>query len=293
MSLKSNTSSALEPRDIARLLDIFNKHGWKVDKDLDETENHRVVFERFCDLLYSLDNEEKDLILQLTEDFLHCRLWDYPSLLKKSLLQIPSNLISESNEIFLTRLISAEDKIKTKSSSVMTYICLREVMPKLRDFSTKNIRSYDEPDGIHSKHDKRKNSLIILLDDFIGSGDTALKALDYYNNHVYKESDTVIIVSLVAQLAGIVKIENAGYKVFYAELRDKAISDSTSIPNKFKALKILRRIEKRMNVSRDYRLGYNNSQSLVSMIRTPNNTLPIYWWKKNPNGEEWDGIFRR
>ena len=27
-------------------------------------------------------------------------------------------------------------------------------------------------------------------------------------------------------------------------------------------------------------LGYNDSEGLVSMIRTPNNTFPFYWYEK-------------
>jgi hypothetical protein len=161
------------------------------------------------------------------------------------------------------------------------------------------LRHYDEPDLIEQNHKGRANSLIILLDDFIGSGDTALEAITYFNDNIRNNSDTLILISLVAQLQGVLKIEEQGYKIFYAHLRARAITDSDTISNKFEALKIIRKIEKRMGITKqtdptkDYRLGYRHTQALVSMIRSPNNTLPIYWWSTKPNGERWNGIFKR
>ena len=38
-------------------------------------------------------------------------------------------------------------------------------------------------------------------------------------------------------------------------------------------------IETSIGVTEDYRLGYASSEALVSMIRTPNNTFPIYWFR--------------
>jgi hypothetical protein len=296
MSLINRNQKNLLANDVKYLMDIFSKLNWKLDIDNEQTSSHREVFDKFCDFLELLNKEEKELVLELTEDFVHYTYYDYPSLLNKVLSDFPNDIIEESNALFITRLLSPKDKGKTKSSSAMTYMCRYLVLPKIskfNKFSTGRIFSYDEPDLISEKSSGRKNALVLLLDDFIGSGDTALEAIEYYNNQIRNSSDRIILVSLVAQIEGILRIEQLGYDVFYAELRERAISDSAKITNKLKALEVMRGIEERMEVKKDYSLGYKNSQALVSMIRTPNNTLPIYWWKKKPNGDEWDGIFTR
>lgn len=299
MTLISKTQGSLLPHDVIRLVDIFNKLNWKLDTNDEQISNHRNIFDKFCNFLDFLNREERDLVLLLTEDFLHINFWNYPTLLKKALLEIPNDLIDSCENVYLTALISPKDIGKTKSSTSMLYGCLHEVIPNIETFNKKKPKSYDNPNLIDEKHKNRQNSLILLLDDFIGSGDTAIESINYFKENSYNESDTIIVVSLVAQIQGVLRIEEAGHKVFYANLRDRAISDSVRIKNKFRALKVIRNIEKRMgieknaDVQKDYRLGYKRTQSLVSMIRTPNNTLPIYWWSKKPNGEKCDGIFRR
>ncbi len=39
-------------------------------------------------------------------------------------------------------------------------------------------------------------------------------------------------------------------------------------------------IEDKMSVKRNYRLGYGQSEALVTMCRTPNNTFPVFWEEK-------------
>ena len=45
-------------------------------------------------------------------------------------------------------------------------------------------------------------------------------------------------------------------------------------------LKLMEEIEDKMSVKRNYRLGYGQSEALVTMCRTPNNTFPVFWEEK-------------
>jgi hypothetical protein len=40
-------------------------------------------------------------------------------------------------------------------------------------------------------------------------------------------------------------------------------------------------IEKKINIRGEFSLGYKQSESLISMIRTPNNTFPVFWEKND------------
>ena len=45
----------------------------------------------------------------------------------------------------------------------------------------------------------------------------------------------------------------------------------------------MKNIEEAIQVSDDYKFGYKGSEALVKMIRTPNNTFPIYWLRNKKN----------
>jgi hypothetical protein len=73
----------------------------------------------------------------------------------------------------------------------------------------------------------------------------------------------------------------------------KGISESTAIENKVAALKIVDRIEKRLRITEKFFRGYGQSEALVKMIRTPNNTFPLYWCDKTKKGDKWPAPFPR
>lgn len=293
MSLLSSITSQVKIDDVIRLNSIFSKLGWRMHVNDEDIFNYTNIFNNFCRFLACLSEEEINIVLSLTEDYLHCPYTVYPKLMKKALLQIPKNAIDNCNSIFFIPLIDPKDIGKTKSSTGILYSTLHTVIPQIPNIDNKSHKAYENPNFLLEKHGSRKKSIILLLDDFIGSGDTAINALEFYNNKLRNKSDRPIVISLVAQQQGVNKIKKFGFKIYASEIRKRGISDSKKIVNKCKAIRIIRNLENRMTVSKPCRLGYKRTQALVSMIRTPNNTLPIYWWSRKPDGEEWNGIFKR
>ena len=41
----------------------------------------------------------------------------------------------------------------------------------------------------------------------------------------------------------------------------------------------MKRIEHELGVSEEYEFGYGKSEGLVTLIRTPNNTFPVFWYE--------------
>jgi hypothetical protein len=39
----------------------------------------------------------------------------------------------------------------------------------------------------------------------------------------------------------------------------------------------MKKIEEKLNVEKKYLFGYKRSEALISLIRTPNNTFPVFW----------------
>lgn len=71
-------------------------------------------------------------------------------------------------------------------------------------------------------------------------------------------------------------------QVFANIVMDRAISDRKD-GNRETYQAVMESIEDYIRVKEEYRMGYAQSEALVRMFRTPNNTFPIYWLKNNKN----------
>ncbi|HBI47846.1 MAG TPA: hypothetical protein DDX93_03905 [Smithella sp.] len=144
--------------------------------------------------------------------------------------------------------------------------------------------------------------IVVLIDDFIGTGSQAKKFWNYLNK---KESNilkckNIYYLSLFGTASGIKEIENnTSLQVHVAEVFDesyKCFSTTSYVINddaKKKAWEIIcQSYGEKLYPVDDYGahpLGFNDSQLLVGFHHNiPNNTLPIIWSDNN-----WIPIFMR
>jgi len=279
--------------NISRLDQIFDSKNWPKKEPVPGS--ILPLYEKFCQLLSILSKNEQNLILTLTKDFLRCTLNDYLELLKNSLLKVNQTSIDNSEEIFVLPLVSPEDEQrgKFKSGYLLPYPAVNIVIPHLPTFNGKNIISLVHLSFLNHKYSNRNNALILFVDDFIGTGETAIKALTNFKKSYSIQSDSFVIVALVAQERGIVKISEHGHLAVAADIRKRGISDSRRITDKRNAFLLMDQIEKRLEVGNNFLGGYRKSEALVKMIRTPNNTFPVYWCLKSSNNKPWPAPFPR
>ena len=284
---------SLLPENIIRLTHIFNSKKWPIDTG--DPADDPVLFDKFCHLLSELSDDEQDLILTLTEDFSRFTYYDYPKLMNKALLKVDPILIRDAEMVFLIPLVSPKDmeKGESKSGHALPYTTLRTVIPSHSYLKDKKVKAIESLSLLESQHCNRNNALLLILDDFIGTGNTACKFLDEYCRYYQVRSDSLVIASLVIQKAGMEAIRDLGFDVVAAHIRQRGISDSNKIPDPMKALSIMDCVEDRLKINTRYRRGYGQSEALVKMIRIPNNTFPVYWCAKTTNGDEWPAPFRR
>lgn len=281
----------LTPSLIKRLRKLFQRQDWPIHSEDDEFEEEESVFDKYCLILSHLDNEEQDLLLTLTEDFFYCPSFKYKPLIKKALQKISPEKIGTCKEVFLLPLVAPKDIGKVKSSTSWLYHSLTEIITKITLFDAKPRKGYLDP-SLLVRHKSRSNALILFCDDFVGTGDTAVAALGHYNDILRIDSDIPVVVTLVAQQAGVSAIEEFGFEVAATEIRNRGISDSTRL-DITRALELMRQIESRLKVPRGYNFGYKQSEALVSMMRTPNNTFPVFWCSNMLNGVRWASPFER
>lgn len=145
-----------------------------------------------------------------------------------------------------------------------------------KDLAKLNVEDYD---------------CIILIDDFIGSGETFCK--EYSKEGIEKwilnrsKMPKVCVLSTVIMAQGINQIKDAyNYIDIYAQKRSK-IFDLISSPliplgNFTNHSSNSKKYELRMKVPNNYQGGFSDSQGLLAFTHgTPNNTLPIFWWGNN------------
>ena len=146
-------------------------------------------------------------------------------------------------------------------------------------YNTFNISFIDTPNKIFDIM-KDGNFIVCLIDDFIGTGETAFSATQFFMDKNILNNN-IAIVSLVAMKVGYNYLKTEGLEVFYSILKEKGISDSYR--NVEKETLIMQRIEQKIGVKPSFKFGYGQSEALVRMIHTPNNTFPIYWLYNKKN----------
>lgn len=284
------THNELLPEEIIRLRAALESIDFNVTQE--ETEG-KYVLDRFAEMLALLSREERALILTLVEDFLHCSFLKQWPLLREALNAIPEDLVSGASKIILLPLAETGDDGKPKSPSGLIYPTANYLLPFMPKFTGIRVIPYDKLARLKSKQSFRRDSLIVLLDDFIGSGGTAVKTIRRYRRDLMKRDDRLVIVVVAAQQQGIDLIAKENVPTFAARTRLKGITESTVINERPAALAIMDRLEKRLGVQAGYLRGYGGCEALVKMTRTPNNTFPIFWHPTTASGEAWPAPFRR
>ncbi|HZV71034.1 MAG TPA: hypothetical protein VFG10_15880 [Saprospiraceae bacterium] len=141
------------------------------------------------------------------------------------------------------------------------------------------------------------NNNLILVDDFIGTGDTIIRKLQYLKNTLIERDingTTIKIVSLATMNFAKDSLNNLGIDYYSTlwlkkgiselvneEIRDVAINSMTQLEDKLK---------KNSNGRRMPNFGYKRSEALFALeaYNVPNNVFPVFWWPYLK-----DGILRR
>jgi len=270
---------------LSQLKNLFIAKNWNTVGDINDS-----VFNDFCEMLSYLDHKQQDCILELTKKFLKVDFVDIHYYLKEALANIPKQP-RNVKKFFVLPLLTKEDSYKQKSSNFLAYtLCGREI-------KTNSIIGVDKV--IFGKRDWLKCILtnndwkLLLVDDFIGTGETADKAITELTREIGIDKNKIIILVLVSQEEGYKKLVSQGITVVYSELRKKGISDEYVDPIRKEYIDTMESIENLLKLKSKFYFGYQRSEALVALVRTPNNTFPVFWEEKKKNNEKWPAPFSR
>lgn len=278
MPLPKQTLSA---ETIQRLAEIFEKHRWEI--------NSQGSFNRFCEMLTMLSEDQQDCVLQLTQQFLKVDLDVYRAYIKNSVLLMPSQFLDNYSKIYIMPLNKIEAKTEESkpieqrkvighSSDVIAYAFNDSDIRDLPNLINRSIYVIFNLESLPANFNAG-NSLLLLVDDFIGSGETVETCFSYLRRVVQLNIDKVHVLALVGQSDGLSRLVSQNIHVYCSVSRNKGISDNFQTPVREQFTLLMEEIENLLQVSENYKFGYNRSEALVKMIRTPNNTFPFYWLK--------------
>ena len=268
----------LSVQDLAHLREIFIKKKWPIEAGFESN-----VFESFCCLLAGLKAHQRELMFTLTEDFLWIRDLDYLGLFSRAFDRFISSFPFNGNtRIAICPLLPEEDFGKSKSSVILLYFVKANLASLRAKYPQYSIGYYDLPSRFNCARAK-DSTVLCLIDDFIGSGETSDKAAGYFLRQGYPLSQ-IAVVSLVAMEKGLAELRKTGYHTYTGLTETPGITGRGR--NEPAETKTMEEIEAAIRVPSKYQFGFARSEALVKMIRTPNNTFPIYWRTNggfNPN----------
>lgn len=262
-----------------KLGEVFKKNSWDIEKNHDNS-----IYNRFVSVLAELSNEEQKLILELTERFMIIDWTLYPKHFK-NLIQIiekdHSINIAQVSNIYIVPLTNPKQVSNSKSSNIVSYMLKSNKFFKHSSILS-NINICYQNDLELCLNINNEASIILIVDDFIGTGNTGYAAINYLINEKGIDKSKIFVLSIVVMTHGFQKISSLGVKVFYSLLMNKEISenkayDQSQINEK---LQLMRQISNKIKAPKNYKLGYQDSEALIQMIRTPNNTFPFFWKDK-------------
>ena len=230
---KQKKKRELSTQYLIRISQIFEKNKWLIESTEDAEDS---LFNRYCERILEInENKKRNLVLELTERYLWVQEEQYTYYLidavKKMLLLKPE--INEETKLYIMPLVSPEDEGKTKSSSMLAYL-----------FNSVKLRH----DNVLSKY---KFAILVLADDYIGTGETAEKCL----LHILKmnvEISQIAIVSLVAQKLGLDYLSKYSICVSTSIERQRGISDFYEGEMLDKNIQLMREIEDKMSIKEKF-----------------------------------------
>lgn len=252
------------------------------EKDWNRQEDKKYVYESLCSISEHLDDnqDEKDLFIDLIKRYQWMSYSDYSSIITKLLENILIKSELNISKCYVFPILKPEDSKKNKSGKSISYMmkCKKPFIREAKNIKLEEIHLFEELADLTLKD----NEYLILADDYIGSGETLLACINEINNINENLTSKIIIATIALQQDTIEKLSS--FKLFYGLVVSKGISDyyeEKEIINR--NINTMLQLEKKLISGRMFSLGYEASEGLITMLRTPDNTFPIFWheYKKN------------
>lgn len=279
-------STKVELDTLMKLFTIFVKKGWT------EIDGYDDVLNRFGELTQALKEEEIDLIIELTDKYHWMTYNEYHTSIRTMLKRLLSESLIEKKKLYIFPVIKLTDEDDLKSGHIVM---------KMIDSIKSSLSEYDNiavilltkfEDLETTKLPMSNDDFLILVDDYIGSGNTLNSTIaEIVKNTSIKDNYAVFTVAIQQDAKTL--LESKNIKLYNSISLIKGLSGNYNSPELEEKMKIMDALETRIPKSKRYKYGYEKSEALITLMRTPNNTFPIFWKGINHKGTEIKAPFPR
>lgn len=248
--------------DVFLMTELFNRKSWN------RYVGYESVLDAYIETLGRMTGPEKVLFLDLTERFLW--IMDYTT----DIIMQLNRILNQFNyqDYYVIRCIEKSEQRKSKSSGVVLYEIKNPVVQRKL---VKPVHILNSTSDLKKLKDL-SNSLFILVDDFVGTGQTADDCMTDLKQIQPTIAGKMVVMCIVALEQGIQKLSNLHVPIFYRYRFNRGISDYYTGYKLRKNIRLMQQIENNFEIS-TYNFGFQGSEALVCLKRCPNNTFPIYW----------------
>jgi len=275
----------LDWNDVIALHNIFTKKKWFLKM------GQESVHKNLCELVTNLTDEQKQLIFDLCNRYVWISNNEYLELLLEVLEKIEDEKIENVKRIIVFPIVKPKDigKIKSSASLLYNFKSLHFGTPKYNNIEFKVIDSYK-----NFAAEKFTNyDLLFLVDDYIGSGQTLFEGLEELKKNQSLENEMINVIALVAQTSTLSELNKKNISSYVKYSMGKGISENFSPPELEINIELMKEIEKLIPANERFSFGFEQTEALVTMARTPNNTFPIFWRNHRKNGKVYEAPFPR
>lgn len=248
--------------DVFLMTELFNRKSWN------RYVGYESVLDAYIETLGRMTGPEKVLFLDLTERFLW--IMDYTT----DIITQLNRILNQFNyqDYYVIRCIEKSEQRKSKSSGVVLYEIKNPVVQRKL---VKPVHILNSTSDMKKLKDL-SNSLFILVDDFVGTGQTADDCMTDLKQIQPTIAGKMVVMCIVALEQGIQKLSNLHVPIFYRYRFNRGISDYYTGYKLRKNIRLMQQIENNFEIS-TCNFGFQGSEALVCLKRCPNNTFPIYW----------------
>ncbi len=272
---------------IRELTKIFESKKWP------EIDIEQYVFDNFCKLLDNVKNSERELIIELVERYQWISYSEYQGKILSTLESVENEKLEKLKTIYFFPVIKLDDEGGYKSGQLLIYLikAFKKHLTKYTDIKFKLVSKFEHLTD--SKFTLKENEAIFLIDDYIGSGETLKECLKVIKSNKNITNEKLNIVSIAIQKETSDIITKEGISIYSDYFSPRGLSDFNDSPILEEKIKVMLEIEKLIPGGHNFSLGYNKCEALITLVRTPDNTFPVFWMKHRIGKKYFDAPFSR
>lgn len=278
---KRKSKQDLSPEIFALIVELFDSENWKKHLVKEEVK----YLDIFCEMLSDFDKEEQRLLIELANSYIDIPPEDYSIEVLKLLKQFVSQF-NNVEHLYIMPIVNDSDyeKNKIKSSHFISYLFKNKEYRHINELKKLTVYLIPEISNLGKTIKTSGKKSFVIVDDFIGTGETLQSCLNRIKrspikDDLYLDPSDITIMSIACTKKVKEEIEDQGYKLVCNHIIDKGITDNENYSDteRAKYIEIMGSIENKLSIDSNLRLGRNNSEALISLARTPNNTFPVFW----------------